>query len=154
MDKAYACSIVTPTAAVYEGRVDYASIPAWDGQIGVIAGQSPLLTRLGIGAARLHAAPTDSDPGGDRWFLLEGGFAQVNHDRLMLLTEKATPAERLSLQEAEGELAEANARVTKDQRQDAASRGWEDRARVERDQQRAMAKVMLARLIEQRGGAI
>jgi F-type H+-transporting ATPase subunit epsilon len=136
---------VTPAAAVYEGKVDYASIPAWDGQIGVMAGQSPLLTRLGIGAARLHAAPTDTDAGGDRWFLLEGGFAQVNHDQLTLLTERAIPAERLSLREAEAELAEANARVVQ---------SGEDRAKVERDQQRAMAKVTLARIIEQRGGAI
>ena len=126
----FRCSIVTPTETVFDGDVEYASFPAWDGQHGVIPGQSPLLSQDGYGGLRL-----DLPAGESRWYLLEGGFAQVQDDSLTLLTNRATPADQLSLEEAKAELAEANARVTTH---------VEDRAPVERDQQRALAKKMLA----------
>ncbi len=138
MANGFHCSIVTPTETVFDEEVAYASFPAWDGQQGVMAGQSPLLTRLGFGSLRLDFAE-----GGSRWYLLEGGFAEVKNERLSLLTERATPAEKLSVEEAQAELAEARARVTA---------GGEDRARVERDQQRALAKSAIARAAAARGG--
>ncbi len=134
------CSIVTPTETVFDDDVTYASFPAWDGQHGVMPGQSPLLTKLAYGSLRL-----DFTEGGSRWYLLEGGFAEVKDDRLNLLTERATPAEQLSLKEAEAELAEARARVTE---------RAEERAKVERDQQRALAKAAVARGAAARGDAI
>ncbi|HRP64217.1 MAG TPA: hypothetical protein PK400_13035 [Phycisphaerales bacterium] len=140
MAKTFRCSIVTPTRSILDENVTYASFPAWDGQQGVMAGQSPLLTRLGIGSLRL-----DFPEGGSRWFLIENGFAQVQGDKLALLTDVATPAETLSLQEAEAELAEANARVTQ---------SGADRAQVERDQQRAFAKRTLATEAAARGHAL
>lgn len=142
MAKTFRCSIVTPTASVFDDDVAYASFPAWDGQHGMMPGQSPLLTRLGVGSLRLDFAPPD---GGSRWFLIDGGFAQVQDGSLTLLTEGATPAEQLSLDEGQAELAEANARVTKH---------GEELAKVERAQQRAMAKIALARSVRERGGAI
>ncbi|MEE8154555.1 MAG: F0F1 ATP synthase subunit epsilon [Phycisphaerales bacterium] len=141
MARTFRCSIVTPTEAVFDDEVIYASFPAWDGQHGVMTGQSPLLSRLGFGSLRL-----DFPEGGSRWYLVEGGFAQVQNGELTLLTDQATPAERLSLQEAEAELAEATARVT------AAS--GEDRAQVVRDHQRALAKKAAAKAVEARGRAI
>jgi F-type H+-transporting ATPase subunit epsilon len=137
--KTFHCSIVTPVASVFEGELVYASFPAWDGQHGMMHGQSPLLAQLAAGSLRLDFPPPD---GGSRWFLIDGGFAQVQNGNLTLLTEGATPAEALSVQEAQAELAEANARVTKP---------GEDRAKVEHQQQRAMAKLTLARAASQRG---
>lgn len=137
--QSFKCSIVTPAESVFDGEIVYATIPAWDGQHGVMPGQSPLLTRLGFGSLRLDFPPPD---GGSRWYLVEGGFAQVQDGALTLLTERATPAEKLSAEEATAELAEANARVTKT---------GEDRAKIERDQQRAMAKAALARSAATRG---
>jgi F-type H+-transporting ATPase subunit epsilon len=138
--KTFRCSIVTPTAAVLDEQVNYASFPAWDGQMGMMHGRSPLLTRLGIGSLRL-----DFPEGGSRWFLIDSGFAQVQDGNLTLLTENATPAERLSVQEAEAQLAEANARVVK---------GGRDLEKVVHDQQVAIAKKTLAGQVRQRGGAI
>lgn len=142
MAKTFRCSIVTPVAAVFDGELVYASIPAWDGQFGMMPGESPMLTRLGVGSLRLDFPPPD---GGSRWYLIDGGFAQVQGDSVTLLTEAAIPAETISLQEGEAELAEANARVTKPE---------EDRGKVERDQQRALAKIALAKSAKERGGAI
>lgn len=140
MAKSFKCSIVTPTAAVLDGEVTYASIPAWDGQMGFITGRSPVLTKLGIGSLRLEFAE-----GGERWYMLDGGFAEFHDDVLSILSDEAIPAESLVLREAEAELAEAKARVVT---------SAVDRDAVERDYNRAMAKVALAKDQQSRGGAI
>ncbi|MGI9015316.1 MAG: F0F1 ATP synthase subunit epsilon [Phycisphaerales bacterium] len=134
------CSIVTPTESLLDEPVLYASIPAWDGQIGVMPGGSPLLVKLGTGSLRL-----DFQEGGSRWYLLDGGFAQFRDNRLNLLSDQVIPAEQLSLKEAEAELAEANARVTS---------GGNDQKIVQRQQARALAKISLARDLASRGGGI
>lgn len=140
MAKTFKCSIVTPTEAVLDDEVTYASIPAWDGQMGFITGRSPVLTKLGIGALRLEFTE-----GGERWYMIDGGFAEFHDDVLSILSDDAIPAESLVLREAEAELAEAKARVV----QTAV-----DRENVDRDYQRAMAKVALAQAQQSRGGAI
>ena len=131
MAKSFRCAIVTPTAAVFDDEVTYASFPGWDGQQGVLAGQSPLLTKLGIGSLRI-----DMPSGGSRNFLIDGGFAQVREGSLTLLTQGAETAESLSLEEANAQLAEANARVAK---------SGEDLEKVEHDQQYALAKKAVAK---------
>ncbi len=68
MATTFRCSIVTPTEAVFDDEVTYASFPAWDGQQGVMTGQSPLLSRLGYGSLRL-----DFPEGGSRWYFIDGG---------------------------------------------------------------------------------
>lgn len=103
MAKTIRCSIVTPTETLLEDDVTYATMPAWDGQQGVMAGASPVLTQLGYGALRL-----DFPEGGSRWFLLEGGFAQVTPDAVTLLTNGATAAEKLTVSEAEKAVEAAN----------------------------------------------
>jgi len=134
--KTFRCSIVTPAAAVLDDDVTYASFPAWDGQQGVMNGQSPLLTRLGAGALRL-----DFPQGPTKWFLVDSGFAQVQDGQLTLLTERAIPAEQLSMTDAEAELAEANARV---------ATAGKDIERVEHDQKLALAKKALIEQVEGR----
>ena len=140
MATTFRCNIVTPTESVLDDEITYASVPAWDGQLGVMTGQSPLLTKLGYGSLRL-----DFPEGGSRWFLLDGGFAQVQDGELTLITDQANPAETLSIEEAEAELAEANARITTP---------GEDQEKVVKDQQRAMAKKVLAKETQSRGRAI
>jgi F-type H+-transporting ATPase subunit epsilon len=136
----FECSIVTPTEQVFAGKVTYATLPAWDGQLGVMAGRSPLLTRLGIGALRL-----DFVEGGSRWYLIDGGFAQMQNNALTLLTEMAIPAETIKAGEADKEYHDAAAKVTEP---------GTDRTLVERMQQRALAKRALAGAHSSRGGAI
>jgi F-type H+-transporting ATPase subunit epsilon len=138
--RTFRCSIVTPTELVLDQDVTYASVPAWDGQIGFMPGGSPVLAKLGVGSLRL-----DFPEGGSRWYMLDGGVAQFQDNSLSLLSEAAVAAESISITEAQAELAEASARVV------AAA---PDRAKVERDQARAMTRVSLARAHESRGRAI
>jgi F-type H+-transporting ATPase subunit epsilon len=126
----FRCTVVTPAEATFEGDVVYASFPGWDGQQGVMPRRSPMLTRLGIGSLRL-----DFPDGSKQHYFVDGGFAQMQDDVLTILTERAAPADALSLSEAEAALNDANARAVA---------GGEDRVKVEADQQRARAQIALA----------
>jgi len=134
------CSIVTPTESLLDDEVNYASIPAWDGQRGVMPGGSPALVQLGTGTLRL-----DFPEGGSRWYMVDGGFAQFHDNQLSLLSQLVGRAESINLGEAEAELAEANARVTQSK---------QDQEQVQRQQARAMAKIALATAHRERAGAI
>jgi F-type H+-transporting ATPase subunit epsilon len=138
--KTFPCKIVTPSQEAFCGEATYVSFPAWDGQYGMLKGLAPLLSNLAPGSLRI-----DTVEGESRWYLIEGGFAHVYGDGLTLVTEGAIPAEQLRLDEAEAELAEANARVISD---------GKDRAKVELQQRVAMAKVALAKSVAVTGHAV
>lgn len=104
MAKTFRCTVVTPEHQLLSEEVSYASIPAWDGQQGFLPGRAPLLTKLGAGALRL-----DYEQGGERWFYLGGGFAQMNGGNLTLLAEEAVPAESIVRKDIEAQLREAEA---------------------------------------------
>ena len=130
MSKTFPCKIVTPSQEAFTGEATYVSFPAWDGQYGMMKGLAPLLSTLAPGSLRI-----DTEDDGSMEYLVEGGFAHVNLDGLTLVTEGAIPVDELNLEDAQAELAEANARVTTDDM---------DRAAVERAQKIATAKVALA----------
>ena len=125
------CTVVTPAESVFDGEVTYASVPAFDGQFGVLPGQSPLVAKLGIGLLRL-----DLPGGAQRWYQVDGGFAQVTGEAVTILTERATARDAIDTEAAESDLKDANRRAIE---------GGQDRAQVEADQARARARLRLAR---------
>ena len=90
----FSCRIVTPSAAAFSGSVEYASIPAHDGQLGVADGRAPLLVKLGTGLLRLD---TEGDA---QWFAVHGGFAQVGAEGLVVLAEQCEAPSEVDLEAA------------------------------------------------------
>ncbi len=109
--KAFRCRVVTPAARILDEDAVYASIPAWDGGIGVMVDRAALLTRLGAGELRVDFADSVSGKGGSRSYVIEGGFAQMVSNRLTILAEKAVPVETIAVSEAEAELKAAEAKT-------------------------------------------
>ena len=93
--KTFQVSVVTPEGAVLDTAARSAVFPAHDGEVGVLPNRAPLLARLGIGVLKVT---TDSDV---QRYYVEGGFAQVIHNKLTLLTEYAVPLEELKPETAE-----------------------------------------------------
>lgn len=108
-DNTITCRLVTPSEELLNEQVVYASVPAWDGLIGFQHGGSPLVSRLGLGKLRLDFP--QSNGSGSRLYFVEGGFVEMGHNELVILAERAIPAEELIESEAKAELAEAEARV-------------------------------------------
>lgn len=104
MAATFQCSIVTPEAPVLDEEVRHASLPAWDGQIGILARRAPLLAKLGSGRLTLDLAGGDT-----RVYFISGGFAQMKDNRLSILSNEAVLAENIKPDEAEAALREAQA---------------------------------------------
>lgn len=85
-------------------EVKYVQLPAWDGSMGFLPGRAPLLARLGAGELRLDIADSAKGQGGTRSYFLDGGVAKMQGNELLILAEKATAAEAVSLADAEAEL--------------------------------------------------
>lgn len=105
----FACKVVTPAAALVDDRMAYASVPAWDGLMGILPNRAPILTRLGVGELTLEYADSGKGEGGKRSFLVEGGFAKMADNHLTILAERAIPAEQLTTQQADEEMRKAEA---------------------------------------------
>ena len=102
MPTPFRCTVVSPQEKVFDEQVVYASIPAWDGQMGIEHLRAPLLVRLGYGPLTITRENNQKDT-----FYVGGGFAQVKDDILTLLTDEATHTSDLDRTEAESVLREA-----------------------------------------------
>ena len=87
MSNTFECSLVTPEEAVFDQPVTSANLPAHDGQLGILANHAPLLVQLGEGDLHLKL-----EDGSSKSYKLRGGFAQMNNNKLTLLSESAEPA--------------------------------------------------------------
>lgn len=104
MAATFQCSVVTPEASVLDAEVTQAILPAYDGQLGILAHRAPLLAKLGSGPLRLDLAD-----GQTRTFFVSGGFAQMKGEKLSILSDEARPAEEIDRATAEAALHEAQA---------------------------------------------
>ena len=69
-------------------------------------GASPFLTKLGSGVCRVDSTAGTTD------YLLNGGFAQMNHNTLVLLADGAELVSSIDPDQALKQSAEADAKVT------------------------------------------
>jgi F-type H+-transporting ATPase subunit epsilon len=103
------CSVITPEARVFDGPAESVTIPAHDGEIGILPNRAPLVARLGAGRMHLRAA----DGTVENWFI-DSGFAQVLENRVVVLTQKAVRPEEIDTSRAAEQLAAARAMPAKD----------------------------------------
>jgi F-type H+-transporting ATPase subunit epsilon len=139
----FRCQIVTPSESVLDESVSYVSFPAWDGQVGVMSGTSAFLMEVGAGSLRIEFGS------GSRLYLLDGGFAQMQDDVLTLLSDAVTPADHLTLSEAQEDLQSANTAAVEPGHTD-----LNERKAIEHRQTRANAKVALAQATSSRPGTV
>lgn len=76
-------SVISPERVLFEGEAPSVVAPAYDGEVGILPQHAPMMTLLGKGELRLGPA------GSAGRFAVEGGFLQVLHDNVRVVTEKA-----------------------------------------------------------------
>ncbi len=94
-DKMLRLSVVTPASSLFDEEAASVTIPAWDGEVGVLPGHARFLAKLGIGEMRMNLGGRE-----DRLFI-EGGFVQVADDRVTVLTDRACPLQDIDVQGAQ-----------------------------------------------------
>ncbi len=96
--------IVTPEATVLESTVDYVSITADDGELGIMAHHSPLIARLGFGELRM------SSNGKTERLYVDGGFAQIADNVVSVLTGQTLKLSEIDAAQVRGRLEDAESR--------------------------------------------
>lgn len=96
--------LVSPAKLLLSRAVEMATIPAAEGEMGVLPGHSPMIVALRGGVI----AVSEGGQVTDRLYVA-GGFAEVTADRVTILADEATPVAELSRSEAERRIAEAEA---------------------------------------------
>ncbi|MGP1272193.1 MAG: F0F1 ATP synthase subunit epsilon [Phycisphaerales bacterium] len=135
------CKLITPEAALINDEVVYASVPLWDGLMGVQHGGAPMVAKLGLGELRLDFPDTPQAKGGSRSYFVKAGFMRLANNELTLLASAAVPVENLVETECEAALKEAETRVVPEGATDRL--GEMDRITAER--RSARTKLSLAR---------
>ena len=102
-EKTFQCTVITPERQVLDCRAAFAAISAHDGEIGIMRHRAPLMCELGIGVMRVESE------GITRRFFVDGGFAQMVHNRLAILTEQAVPSDEVDVDDAKRALQDAKA---------------------------------------------
>ena len=93
--------VVTRERKVLEEEVDEVELPAYNGEIGILPGHTPLLALLKIGQMRYRKGSTI-----DR-LVISWGFAEVLPDRVIVMAEKGVLASEIDPVAAAAERAEA-----------------------------------------------
>ena len=109
------CVIVTPEQTSLDTHARSVTLPLFDGLRGVARGHSPFIGRLGAGEVRIvgeQGGPADAV----RRLFVEGGFVEVAHDQVTVITQRAIPAEKVDPAAARAEFEKiAGTRATGDE---------------------------------------
>jgi F-type H+-transporting ATPase subunit epsilon len=97
------CLIVTPEQTSLDTLARSVTLPLFDGLRGVGGGHSPFIGRLGIGEVRIAGEQGASSDAVRRMFV-EGGFVEVAHDVVTVITQRAIPVDKLDLATARADL--------------------------------------------------
>jgi F-type H+-transporting ATPase subunit epsilon len=119
------CVVVTPEQTSLDTHARSVTLPLDDGLRGVGRGHSPFIGRLGAGEVRIigeQGGPADAV----RSLFVEGGFVEVGHDAVTVITQRAIPAEKIDASAARGDLERVTAeRAVGDEAIDAKMRAEE-----------------------------
>jgi F-type H+-transporting ATPase subunit epsilon len=94
-------TVVTRERKIIDTDVDEVLLPAYDGEIGVLPGHTPLLTTLRIGVMRYRAGNAVER------IVLSWGFAEVLPDRVIVLAERGVLPSEIDYTAVEAERAVA-----------------------------------------------
>jgi F-type H+-transporting ATPase subunit epsilon len=105
------CCVITPEQQVFDADATSVVLPAHDGLLGVLKGRAPLLCELGTGVLRV-----DAEQGGSKEFYVDQGFAQVLHNQVTILTERAAAGEDIARADANKALEQAEKMPIQDEK--------------------------------------
>jgi F-type H+-transporting ATPase subunit epsilon len=89
------CDIVTQERTVFSEQVDFVSLPAAEGVMGILPNHAPLLTSLRFGEVMVRRERDE------QFFAIGGGFAEIQPDHVIILADSAEHAEEIDIERAE-----------------------------------------------------
>jgi F-type H+-transporting ATPase subunit epsilon len=96
------CDLVSAEEPIFSGLVEMVVAPGTEGDLGIIAGHAPLLTRLKPGPIRVIL-----QGGAESCFFVSGGFLEVQPDRISVLCDTVLRESDLDIERARAAQEEA-----------------------------------------------
>jgi len=97
--------LVTPERLVLSEEVDEVVLPGYEGEFGVLPGHTQFLAILNIGILWYRKGSAI------RKVAVGGGFAEVNHDRVVVMADTAERADEIDVERAQRARDRAEARL-------------------------------------------
>lgn len=105
----FRCMVLAPRAKLLDCKTHSITLPAHDGQIGVLRNHMPTLCKLGLGIMEVRDCTTDDDQNsGSVSFLIDGGFVRISNNVVTVLAYDVIVEADVDAVKAEKMLAEAN----------------------------------------------
>lgn len=140
--------LVTPERLLVSTEVEMAVVPGTEGNFGVLAGHSPLISTIRPGTIDLY----ETRPAVSERIFIVGGIAEVTPERCTVLADEAMPPDSLDRAALDAELTTIEGNLPSLRNQVAAASGTErDRLLVELRQlerQQSVARAKLQALSE------
>ena len=95
--------VVSPERVLYEGQAEMVVCRTSDGEIAFLPGHVPFLGALGVAKVRAVL------PSGEQAVAVHGGFVEVSHDRVIVLSDVAELPEQIDVPRAEAARSRAEA---------------------------------------------
>lgn len=93
-DKTLTVELVTPEKSALQTQASFVVLPAYEGELGILPGHSPVLVQLREGEVRV------TENGEVKRYAVSGGFAEVRDDKLSLFAETAEMADQIDAERA------------------------------------------------------
>ncbi|MBQ3106260.1 MAG: ATP synthase F1 subunit epsilon [Eggerthellaceae bacterium] len=101
------CDIVTPAAKLYSDDAYMVVVPGVEGEMGFLQGHVPLVSVLADGVARIQ----NEKEGATKRFAIQGGYVEVTGTKVIILADRALPAEAVDVKAVESQLASLEAEL-------------------------------------------
>src|ERR1700690_2506012 len=123
-----AIDILTPDRRVLQAQADSVVVPASDGELGILAGHTPLVAQLQAGEIRMRTGNET------QIFAVSGGFVEVQRNHVVVMAETAEMAHEIDEERARQAAERAKAALR-------APAGAADMAQAEASLRRALARL-------------
>ena len=94
--------VVSAEEAIYSGEANFVALPGQEGELGILPGHVPLITRIRPGAVRIKGAD-----GKEEDVFVAGGILEVQPDRVTVLADTAVRSKGLDEAKAKKALEDA-----------------------------------------------
>jgi len=135
------CRVITPEEVIYDGEANLVVARIADGDLGVLADHSPLVSTVEVGEVRIREGDEQ------RVYATSDGFFKVSENLVQVLVEEAVSVEEIDISAAEQRVEEAERELSE------VPEEAEDRDRVAAEiQRRQRMGENLARVARKYGG--
>ena len=76
--------VVSAERSIFSGEANFVALPGESGELGILHGHTPLITRIRPGSVRIEKADGDEE-----FVFVAGGYLEVQPDRVTVLADTA-----------------------------------------------------------------